>query len=183
MRTNVIIIDDFYNNPDQVRNCALSMQFTVTGNFPGQRTTPVINQYVKDAIQNLIRPHGGEVKDWMDAPHQYTGSFQYCVATDRTWIHADIYNTWAGVCYLTPDAPLNSGTQLYKHKATGQSTYVDSWHNGHDTGSWEPTDYIANKFNRLVLYRGDLFHASHGYFGDNLYNARLFQTFFINTEY
>ena len=35
MRQNIIIVDDFYNNPDQVREFALSQEFDVTGNYPG----------------------------------------------------------------------------------------------------------------------------------------------------
>jgi len=37
-------------------------------------------------------------------------------------------------------------------------------------------------FNRLVLYRGDLFHASVDYFGSDLNDGRLIQTFFFSTE-
>ena len=52
-----------------------------------------------------------------------------------------------------------------------------------DYTKWELHDVIGNKFNRLVLYRGDYFHASLDYFGDSPENGRLFQTFFFNTEY
>ena len=48
---------------------------------------------------------------------------------------------------------------------------------------WEVVDVVANKFNRLVLYRGDLFHSSLDYFGKDKYDGRLFQTFFFNTEF
>ena len=41
---------------------------------------------------------------------------------------------------------------------------------------------LANKYNRLVLYRGDHFHMSMDYFGQDLYDSRLFQTFFFDTE-
>jgi hypothetical protein len=183
MKTNVIIIDDFYNNPNEVRAFALSQNFSVLGNYPGRRTVPFINQGTKDVIQRIIQPHGGNVTDWLDGPGQYTGSFQLCMKDDKTWIHADIHNIWAGVCYLSPNAPLNAGTMLYQHKATGQYEYVDSFHNGNDYSAWDQVDYIANKFNRLVLYRGNIFHASHNYFGDTMETARLFQTFFFNTEY
>ena len=48
---------------------------------------------------------------------------------------------------------------------------------------WELTDRLSNKFNRLILYMGDYFHVSLDYFGTNLYDGRLFQTFFFDTEY
>jgi hypothetical protein len=51
-----------------------------------------------------------------------------------------------------------------------------------DMTKWEMTDRLANKFNRLVLYRGDFFHMSLDYFGQDKYDGRLFQTFFFDTE-
>ena len=47
---------------------------------------------------------------------------------------------------------------------------------------WEMTTMIGNKFNRLILYRGNMFHSSLDYFGSNKENGRLFQTFFFNSE-
>ena len=52
-----------------------------------------------------------------------------------------------------------------------------------DMSKWDMVDMVSNKFNRLVLYRGNLFHTSLDYFGTDKYNGRLFQTFFFNTEY
>ena len=51
-----------------------------------------------------------------------------------------------------------------------------------DYTKWEMTDRLANVYNRLVIYRGDYFHASLDYFGRDQYDGRLFQTFFFNTE-
>ena len=51
-----------------------------------------------------------------------------------------------------------------------------------DMTKWELTDYISNKFNRLILYDASMFHKSLDYFGKDKYNGRLFQVFFFNTE-
>lgn len=185
MKTTLIITDDFYQNPDNVRAYALSQSFEVSGNFPGLRTKPYLPDDVKSSIQHIIQQAGGNITDWLEN-YGYTGSFQICTAKDRTWIHADNFNTWAGVCYLTPDAPLSSGTALYRHKETKEYERIDPnapYHEGQDYTKWEKTDYVANKYNRLVLYRGNLYHASLDYFGDNYHNGRLFQTFFFNTEF
>ncbi len=175
-----MIIDNFYVNPDAVRNYALSQEFSVTGNYPGSRTKPYLPQDVKDAIQYWL-PFAGPVTNWFE-DQGYTGAFQIATAQDRTWIHADHYNMWAGVCYLTPDAPYTAGTALYRHKATGEHRRIEDNHEGYDYTKWDEFDVIGNKYNRLILYRGDLFHASLDYFGDNTHNGRLFQTFFFNTE-
>jgi Family of unknown function (DUF6445) len=185
MKTKLIIVDDFYSNPDQVRAFALSLQFEVSGNYPGLRTKPYLPDDLKSSIQYIVQNAGGRITNWFEESG-YTGAFQICTAQDRTWVHADSYNTWAGVCYLTPDAPLSSGTALYRWKETKEYERADnnSPHlNGYDYTKWDLVDYVANKYNRIVLYRGNLYHASLDYFGDNLQNGRLFQTFFFNTEF
>jgi hypothetical protein len=123
----------------------------------------------------------GNITNWHE-DSGYTGAFQYATALDRTWIHSDHTSMWAGVCYLTPDAPLTAGTALYRHKESGEWRSYENVHEGYDITKWDKVDTIGNKYNRLILYRGDLFHASLDYFGDSLYNGRLFQTFFFDTE-
>lgn len=184
MKTKLIITDDFYSNPDNVRNYALSQPFEVKGNYPGLRTKPYLPDDVKNAIQHIVFNAGGKVTDWLEYSG-YNGAFQICTSLDRTWIHSDQYNTWAAVCYLTPNAPLSSGTALYRHKESGEYENLrnENRSEGYDYTKWEKTDYVANKYNRIVMYRGNLYHASLDYFGDTYQNSRLFQTFFFNTEY
>lgn len=187
MKTNVIIIDDFYNNPDEVRNFALSQNFDVTGNWPGIRTKSFINDSTKETIQKILQPIAGNVTDW-GIGDGFTGSFQFTTAKDRSWIHTDPHNTWAGVCYLTPDAPVSGGTGLYKRKKTNSMTQIEPDEmlfgtEAQDFTKWELVDTIGNRYNRLVLYRGDIWHCSKDYFGTNQEDGRLFQLFFISTEY
>ena len=110
------IVDNFYSNVDDVREFALNQDFGVRGNYPGQRTIPFLNESVKETINNIVSPQWGDVVWWGD---EYTGAYQYTTQRERSWIHADSTTRWAGVCYLTPDAPLSSGTGIFKHKETG----------------------------------------------------------------
>ena len=193
MRVNTLIIDDFYSNVDEVRDFVLSQEFGVKGNYPGQRTKSFANDNIKEYINSFIRPTTGEITYWSD--DEYNGAYQYTTQYERSWIHADSTTTWAALVYLTPNAPLSGGTGLFRHKRTGLSqvpkldngdidrnlldeVYLDS----QDLTKWDMTDRLANKFNRMVLYRGDLFHMSLDYFGTNKDNGRLFQTFFFSTE-
>ena len=57
------------------------------------------------------------------------------------------------------------------------------WPHSRDFSKWDMTAMVGNVYNRLVLYRGDLFHSSLDYFGNDKHDGRLFQTFFFNTEY
>jgi hypothetical protein len=180
MNVSLIIIDNFYSNPDAVRNFALSQDFNVKGNYPGGRTKPFFTDDVRAAIEYQMQ-FAGKITNTYESSG-YTGAFQIATAQDRTWIHSDPHNMWAGVCYLTPDAPLSGGTGLFRHKATGEYNKVTTDHEGYDYTKYELVDRVGNRYNRLVIYRGDLFHASLDYFGDNLQNGRLFQTFFFDTE-
>jgi hypothetical protein len=192
MRLNSMTFDNFYDNPMGVRDFALKQEFKVRGNYPGQRTEPFLSDSIKKKFRDILHPFTGEITWWGG---EYTGSFQYTVATDRSWIHADSTTDWAGLIYLTPDAPLSSGTGIFRHKATGwqhfdykrenEPGYRESAPPGHDCQDytkWEMVDRIGNVFNRLVLYRADNYHVSLDYFGKDMYDGRLFQVFFFCTE-
>jgi len=192
MRVNTLIIDDFYENPLEVRDFALSQDFNVDGNYPGHRTISFLNDGIKKTIGDIIRPFAGEVTYWGG---EYSGSFQYTTADDRSWIHSDSTTGWAAVLFLTPDAPVTAGTGLYRHKETGLSSSDNTEHTEEETMSaphmieprdytkWELVDQLGNKFNRMVLYRSDNYHVSMDYFGKDLYDGRLFQVFFFTSEY
>jgi hypothetical protein len=184
MKTNMIVIDEFYNNPNDVREFALAQEFDVTGNWPGTRTKTFINESTKETIQKILQDISGNVTDWQ-ANDGYTGSFQLTTSMDRSWIHADSYNTWAGVLYLTPDAPLSGGTGIFRYKKTGSMMEDGTDLSGvtQDMTKWELVDRVGNVYNRLVLYRGNNYHMSLDYFGKDKEDGRLFQLFFITTEY
>ena len=195
MRLNLVILDDFYQDAAEVREMALSMDFGVRGNYPGQRTIPMGTDSAKSTIQRAIYNFAGEITYWPTDEESYNGAFQYTTSRDRSWIHADQTTTWAAVCYLTPNAPLIGGTGLFRHKRTGlsaaprlqdgsldQALLNEVYKDSQDMTKWELADFVGNKFNRLVIYRGDLFHTSMDYFGQDINDGRLFQTFFFSTE-
>ena len=194
MNVNAICVDNFYNDVDEVREMALNMEFGVRGNYPGQRTKAVYNEGVKNAINEIIRPYAGDITSW--TTDEYNGAFQYTTQRDRSWVHADQTTTWAAVVYLTPNAPLSGGTGLFRHKETGlemapklpngqydKKIMDEIYQDSQDMTKWEMTNFIGNVYNRLIMYRGDIFHTSLDYFGRDLHDGRLFQTFFFDTQY
>ena len=193
MQISAYIIDNFYSDVEAVREFALQQDFSVRGNYPGPRTQTFLNDSMKDTIERVVSPFYGKVNYWSE--EQYTGAYQYTTSRDRSWIHADQTTKWAGVCYLTPNAPLSAGTGLFRHKETGltmaprnedgsynKELLGEIYKDSQDMTKWELVDRLANVYNRLVLYRGDHFHMSLDYFGQDLYDGRLFQTFFFDTE-
>jgi hypothetical protein len=193
----LIVIDNFYNNAFETRDYVLKQDFSVKGNYPGQRTISYANEYLKEIIQKYVLPFGGKIidfpipkQDGTDSASIYNGSFQYTTSRDRSWIHTDGFNNWAGIIYLTPDAPLSSGTAFYEfYDGTKCSRDTEILENKKETDNfsqdltkWKLVDKVGNVFNRLILFNSNRFHMSMDYFGDSKENGRLFQVFFFSTE-
>ena len=170
MKLDTIVISDFLDNPDKVRQSLLDQGeelFTETGNFPGKRTDIVNDEYQEMFLGKLreLLPFDIKVN-----PLCNSFSFQLCLEDDKTWEHLDEYE-WTGVLYLTPNPNPDSGTLVI------------------DRSSWKPDcdDYtvasnVANVYNTLVLFRGGyLPHRSNlAGFGDCLENGRLTQVIFFD---
>jgi hypothetical protein len=186
MKNSLIVVDDFYSNPDEVRAFALSLPFKISGNYPGQRTENFINESTMSDIEYYI---GEAVRDWPVGQREgnYTGSFQLTTKKDKSWIHVDDGNNWAGVLYLTPNAPLSGGTGFFKSKVDGSMTSTDGNITGidgdaySDLNYWEKSTVVGNVYNRLILFRSDQWHSSLDYFGTDKYDGRLTQVFFFST--
>jgi hypothetical protein len=193
----LIIIDNFYNNALDTRNYVLTQEFSVKGNYPGQRTISYANEHLKEVIQKYVEPFGGKISqfpipktDLSDAGSIYNGAFQYTTSRDRSWVHVDSWNNWAGVLFLTPDAPLSAGTAFYRfqdgttldadNKLLDNKSETDNY--SQDLTKWEMVDRVGNVFNRLILFNSHRYHMSMDYFGDCKENGRLFQVFFFTTE-
>ena len=177
MNVSTIIIDDFLDNPDKVRDSALSLNFSRTGSFPGFRTDRAdhdYENYVKLKIEAVLNQSILEFK-------QDSFCFQLCLEAHETWLHYD-ETQWAGILYLTPDAPAGAGTAIYRHIPTG--TYAGpATLDVKDTENWEIITAIGNVYNRMVLYKGQQYHRSLiSGFGQDTATGRLTQTFFFNTE-
>ena len=180
IRPTVIIVDDFYEDPDKIRKIALSENYNVIGNYPGGRTKSFATDEIKKRFEMIV---GKQIVYW---PDEYNGAYQITNKDHKSWIHRDETN-YSAIIYLTPNAPPNSGTVLYKHKASGlrytsnsdEDSLLDS--NSQNMDAWEQLDVIGNVYNRCIIFNGKHSHKSNVYFGDTKENSRLFQTFFFDT--
>lgn len=185
----VIVVDNFLDNPDEVRRVGLSQTFSASDDyFKGKRSHFAHTDIVKAADIEPYFP-GKSIIDW-DTRHPMNARFQYCTALDPLVYHTDLQQ-WAGALYLTPGAPLESGTTLYRHKETKarkapedplEVGRVFKASNLYDRSVWEPIDQIGNLYNRLVLWDGQHIHAASSYFGGGLNTSRLFMIFFFDTQ-
>jgi hypothetical protein len=118
--------------------------------------------------------------------------FQSCLKSDGdSWIHQDNDVDIAAVLYLSPNAPTNSGTSLYKCKDISKWSNLDIntmkqintlERRDFYENLFETVDVFGNVYNRLIIYPGNVFHKSNNYFGDVRENGRLTQVFFVKFE-
>lgn len=193
------IIDNFYTNPESIRNFALAMDRNTTsdGKYAGVMTT---SSFITPEHLAAFSKITGES---MTPNTSFTGKFRFTKTTDTYTqdIHFDPGENncaWAGIIYLTPNIEQTDGTIFWKHKRTGLDEIPRTmpglqqygWNStdslrqfleteGIDHTLWERTLTIPYKFNRLVLFRPWLFHSPGPAFGDNIESSRLVQTFFF----
>ena len=172
-----IVVDNFYQNPDDVRRYALQQEFvTNIASHKGRRTTKDFNNNdIKNRFEQLL---GKPITKW---DYKWNGCFQYCTAEDPLVIHCDVQK-YAALVYLTPNAPCSTGTSFYRHKVIKCQHYHNGvFQNGHyDFTPFELVDTVGNIYNRLVIFDAQLIHAASQYFGDKPDNSRLFQIFFFD---
>lgn len=180
-----VVVDNFYKNPDMIREFALKQDFQENPNYhKGKRCINPIFRFpgLKEQFEQVL---GGKVKDW--DKYGTNGCFQYCVAGEQAVYHCDTQQ-YAGVLFLTPDAPPQTGTQFFRSKETKKmkvdiNEYGKVFPTGHlDSTQFDQVDVVGNVYNRLVLFDAHLIHAAPLYFGTDVNNARLFQLFFFDLE-
>lgn len=183
-KPQILVIDNFLEDPGSVRDVALQQPF-VKMHSAGLRTEASFLHLAayKDAFERLLnRP----LWNWDD--NAANGRFQCCFASDSVPYHSDS-QSYAGVLFLTPNAPPSAGLSFFRGRLSGlrrRSTDAEkmmlTFGGGaeFDRSRWEELDRIANFYNRLVLFDAHLAHGASAYFGDRLNNARLFQNFFFN---
>jgi hypothetical protein len=172
-----LVVDNFYNNADIVRNYALSQEFIFNpNNHKGKRTEiDFHNDSLKNEFERLL---GVPIQKW---DYKWNGCFQYCTAEDKLVIHCDVQN-YAAIVFLTPDAPPSTGTSFYRHKKMKNRHYRENTFTGghYDFTDFDLVDTVGNVYNRLVIFDAQLIHSATEYFGTSKENGRLFQIFFFD---
>ncbi len=200
MQTELIVVDDFYSDPNAVRDFALKQEYT---DFGGQKAF-----LGRESRFPYFDPGTPEVfAEFVGGPVSYTdrhifGKFRIAnvVEARRTKIHFD-RSAYAANIYLTPDLPTGCGLGLYRHKELGLDRVpgpaqlrelgfesLDDFDarvvvpNSLNASAWELIDVIEPRFNRLlILPGGQYFHAAEGGSGNTDNEGRLSQHFFFET--
>jgi hypothetical protein len=197
MVPHLFVIDDFLRNADRVRAEALTLNYSVTGHYPGLNSTEKVNIEGLDRIISMLVREPVQPMWGKDNSH---ASCRISLAKDDKpgRIHVD-QSHWSGILYLTRDEDCRGGTEFFRHKRTGTdrvpmdaeslkragySSYEELQHeildkDALDRSKWEHTMTVPMRFNRLVLLQPHYWHTSGPSFGDSLENGRLVYLMFF----
>jgi hypothetical protein len=200
----VAIVDNFFKEPDKIRNFALHQEFKKFENVSHAGLVTdclsiiepnLYNEFLKKFF-SIYYDFKFEELNWIvEAKFQKTGD-----NFESGWIHQDsdqnANNKVAGIVYLTPNAPSQSGTSIYKTKdnilvpsINGQAKYAHYYANGNseelkklkelEKTQFYETINVSNIYNRLISFDADEYHAAQNYFGQ-YDESRLILVFFVN---
>ena len=197
----VLSIPNFFKEPDQIRDWALSLDYTPskTGDWPGVRSKALheiddewANTFFSKIFSAYYNFHlGDDVRFNVQAhfqkltPHEN----QKC---NQGWTHMDNNTVLAGLVYLTPNASKDAGTSLFTLN-DDRDSFIDSdikrnFYLGKDVdlekytnaleeynSRFTETTRFVNNYNTLISYPGDYYHRANN-FGNG---ERLTLVFFV----
>jgi hypothetical protein len=197
------VVDAFYNRPEDIRQCAMSMIYKQPTELAGWRTQGYHPRGIKRLIETKFRV---TIKYWekdLGASEACNGVFFTALSNGthagEIGVHYDDPANWMMlVVYLTPDAPFDAGTSTWQHRATNlcaKPTRKDAVRLGwtlkaleaklskdsYKSERWIEIDRIGNVFNRAVMFPGGLFHSATRHFGSDRQSGRVYQTFHFPT--
>ena len=197
-RRRLLVIENFYPRPDEVRAQALRMSYEEPEGLTGWRTRPFEHRDTRPAIERAL---GQPVHNWEFDPDDLVvanGSF-FCGLSagpraERVGVHYDVPRSYITmVVYLTPDAPIDAGTSFWQHRRTGllaaptrgdavrlgatqRELDAELERSSGDPRRWIEVDRVGNVYNRAVVYASGLLHSATRHFGRNIRTGRLYQT-------
>jgi len=190
-KTPAIIVDDFFDYPDSIRNWALSDELKYmadeNGTWPGERTeitkTDFGNRFAQQ-VSNLLYDFSGE-----GYCLNYSCYFQKVKKTNynsdslmhQGWIHTDP-GKYTGILYLNKNFPAKSGTTIFEPlpgKDVNDQSLKYEYYKGNKINEDEymkeikennenfiPTIPVANKYNRLFLFEANQYHGVESFYSD-----------------
>ena len=203
MIKSLIIIDDFLDNPNVLRDVALRQNYPTSDKpmtYPGRDSEqPLVSKEFDKRVAEIV----GE--RLVPAAGISNGRFRLALENDKgtAGVHIDISH-WTAILYLslTEDCPdsVAGGTHLFRHKSTnsdhapydeqelaamGFATPKEFMDNvitadTNDPDKWERLLTVPLRFNRLMLFRPQQYHDAGAGFGASLENGRLVYLNFYN---
>jgi hypothetical protein len=200
-----VVMDNFYNNADEIRQYALSQKFFHAENsvHPGKRTKSLFdidkefNSFCIGKFLSLFYDLDHTEIKWnaetrFQLIEPYHNDPNHIL--NKSFIHTDGNCLIAGVVYLNPEPNCDSGTsfytpnkslglidtnnairKIYYNNRTQEEQYIKELEHNHK--NFNETVIVKNVYNRIVAYDSNVFHTSTSVHAGN--EPRLTQVFFI----
>lgn len=200
MATSFIIIDDFLENPESIRQTALGLDYpNQAGPYPGRNS---VQRLDLPGLSDYVSHVTGEPLKAIE-PLESHGKCRLSLASDpkRADIHVDSAQ-WSGILYLSKPEDCRGGTRFFRHKATnsdraplndaeaqamGYPSVSEACNSilakdGKRLAAWEKTMDVPMRFNRLLLLRSWYWHTATAGFGKCREDGRLIQVMFFTLD-
>ena len=204
MKKFLLVVDDFYDDPDGIRRRALDMSYSHPESVTGWRTRAYHPRGIKERIERKFRVRVTHFESDLDAIEMSNGvffqSYDRGDHAETVGIHYDEPLRWVMfLIYLTPGAPYDAGTSLWQHRKTGvtaKPTKRDAARVGMSLAElerimerdsrtksrWIEIDRVGNVYNRAVMFPGGFYHSASRHFGSSFENGRIYQSFHFPVE-
>ena len=197
-----ICVDNFYDDPDKVRDFALGLDYTPSedGRWPGKRSKEIleIDEEFMSKFCHKLMSHYFDLQS-TQLRWKISSQFQLIEPYDKDigsikntgWIHYDSA-VLGGLIYLNKDTNRGSGTSLYeaidpskydkdqiaKHKfyREGNAEDYETLLNKHNENFVETVKF-SNRYNRLIGFDSAVPHRADNFTVNN--EPRLTQVFFV----
>lgn len=196
MTPSILVVDDFFKHPEEIRELALNKEFfdftgpdggvypnTTYVDFPIEEVWTLFKQPIVPVLSVFRLAYESDV------PHNP--------------VHSDTgYGEYAGVVYLNSPDQGPSGTAFWTHLDSGADRLpnnclgllptqitnplgrklINDWGN---MDKWKQTGYVSSKFNRALFYRSSMIHSRFPFrgFGSTPIDGRLILALFFNILY
>lgn len=201
MMQKLIVIDDFLENPQQLRDLGLAQDYPGLEEdtyFPGKNSK--FSQRINGLTERIETIVGERLKIAEGSAHN---KFRMAFEDDKgtAGVHIDDAH-WSGMLYLSKPEHCRGGTDFFRHIPTGTDhaplTHGDFakmgvssvneiwdnilWPHTNDRSKWEHLMRVPMRFNRLVLFRPQQWHDAGPGFGDCPENARIVYMMFFKSN-
>lgn len=198
MMLSHLVIDDFLENPEEVRAAGLRVEYVPnpkTYNFPGRNSVQrVMIDGLTEQVSEIVR------EPLVPADGTAHGKFRATFAGDEGKANVHIDNAyWSGILFLSKPEDCVGGTDFFRHKPTGFERapvypgeleqlgfkdHAEFWEkqmtpDTNDPTKWEHVLRLPMRYNRLILFRPWLYHNAGPSFGNTMDNCRLVYLLFF----
>jgi len=205
---DIIVVDNFYEDPDAVRHHALGLEYEpyvpgwyssaleIRDNPLKGRGVRLAHTAIRERLSAIVKDEADEAT-WATSGDGWNGAFHYKIGRGlrcrlAPMLGSTIHNHvgrdedvrpggWSGLVYLNPKPPGSAGTTIWRHCGTGRCWTLDSKYS-RTWDDFEPVLEVENRYNRLILFYASIYHLAAGGWGADRNDARLFQTFFWNVR-